>query len=74
MNCAQEQAIINFLFNETSTCNILKYKNFFIMNIIPAIDLKKGKVVKAVQGDRASYKPIDLITSIHQILLPLLRL
>ena len=33
------------------------------MNIIPAIDLKKGKVVRAVQGDRASYKPIDLVTT-----------
>ena len=33
------------------------------MNIIPAIDLKKGKVVRAVQGDRASYKPIDLVTA-----------
>ena len=32
------------------------------MNIIPAIDLKKGKVVKAIQGDRTSYQPIDLIT------------
>ena len=32
------------------------------MNIIPAIDLKKGKVVRAIQGDRASYEPIDLIT------------
>ena len=33
------------------------------MNIIPAIDLKRGKVVKAVQGGRSSYKPIDLITT-----------
>ena len=33
------------------------------MNIIPAIDLKKGKVVKAIQGNRTSYKPIDLETS-----------
>ena len=33
------------------------------MNIIPAIDLKKGKVVRAVQGNRASYKPIDLVTT-----------
>ena len=33
------------------------------MNIIPAIDLKKGKVVRAVQGDRASYEPIDLVTA-----------
>ena len=33
------------------------------MNIIPAIDLKKGKVVKAIQGDRASYEPIDLVTT-----------
>ena len=33
------------------------------MNIIPAIDLKKGKVVRAVQGDRASYKPMDLVTA-----------
>jgi len=33
------------------------------MNIIPAIDLKKGKVVRAVQGDRASYKPMDLVTT-----------
>ena len=33
------------------------------MNIIPAIDLKKGKVVKAVQGNRTTYKPIDLMTS-----------
>ena len=33
------------------------------MNIIPAIDLKKGKVVRAVQGDRSSYRPIDLVTT-----------
>ena len=33
------------------------------MNIIPAIDLKKGKVVRAIQGDRASYEPIDLVTA-----------
>ena len=33
------------------------------MNIIPAIDLKKGKVVRAIQGDRASYEPIDLVTT-----------
>ena len=33
------------------------------MNIIPAIDLKKGKVVRAIHGDRASYEPIDLVTS-----------
>ena len=32
------------------------------MNIIPAIDLKKGKVVKAFQGDRSLYKPIDFVT------------
>ena len=33
------------------------------MNIIPAIDIKKGKVVKAIQGNRTSYNPIDLVTS-----------
>ena len=33
------------------------------MNIIPAIDLKKGKVVRAIEGYRASYEPIDLVTS-----------
>ena len=33
------------------------------MNIIPAIDLKKGKVVRAVGGDRDSYRPIDLVTT-----------
>ena len=33
------------------------------MNIIPAIDLKKGKVVKAVKGNRNSYMPIDLNTT-----------
>ena len=33
------------------------------MNIIPAIDLKKGKVVRAIQGHRASYEPIDLVTT-----------
>ena len=33
------------------------------MNIIPAIDLKKGKVVRANQGDRALYEPIDLFTT-----------
>ena len=29
------------------------------MNIIPAIDIKNGKVVKAIQGDRDKYKPIN---------------
>ena len=29
------------------------------MNIIPAIDIKDGKVVKAKQGDRDRYHPID---------------
>ena len=29
------------------------------MNIIPAIDIKDGKVVKAKQGDRDRYRPID---------------
>ena len=29
------------------------------MNIIPAIDIKDGKVVKAKQGDRDRYNPID---------------
>ena len=33
------------------------------MNIIPAIDLKKGKVVRAIQGHRVSYEPIDLDTT-----------
>ena len=33
------------------------------MNIIPAIDLKKGKGVRAVGGDRDSYRPIDLVTT-----------
>ena len=33
------------------------------MNIIPAIDLKKGKVVRAVGGDRDLYRPIDLVTT-----------
>ena len=28
------------------------------MNIIPAIDIKNGKVVKAVKGNRDSYVPI----------------
>tara|TARA_B100001741_G_C16479068_1_gene563906 strand:- start:37 stop:714 length:678 start_codon:yes stop_codon:yes gene_type:complete len=32
------------------------------MDIIPAIDLKKGKVVKASQGDRSLYKSIDIST------------
>ena len=44
------------------------------MNIIPAIDLKKGKVVRAIQGDRALYEPIDLLQRIHQILLLLSKL
>tara|TARA_B100001057_G_scaffold256508_1_gene256719 strand:- start:17 stop:694 length:678 start_codon:yes stop_codon:yes gene_type:complete len=29
------------------------------MNIIPAIDIKNGKVVKAIKGDRAQYSPIN---------------
>ena len=29
------------------------------MNIIPAIDIKDGKVVKAKQGDRDRYNPIS---------------
>jgi len=29
------------------------------MNIIPAIDIKNGKVVKANKGDRENYTPID---------------
>ena len=44
------------------------------MNIIPAIDLKKGKVVRAIQGDRASYEPIDLVTTYSSNLLLLSKL
>ena len=29
------------------------------MNIIPAIDIKNGKVVKAIKGDRTQYNPIN---------------
>ena len=29
------------------------------MNIIPAIDIKNGKVVKAIKGDRSQYNPIN---------------
>jgi len=30
------------------------------MNIIPAIDIKNGKVVKAIKGERSRYNPINI--------------
>ena len=63
INCASKSKLLSTLLMIPPPVIYSNIRIFFIMNIIPAIDIKKGKVVKAIQGNRTSYNPIDLVTS-----------